>query len=119
MAKHIDLGEKGEAIAQKFLIEKGYLILETNWRCDKDELDIIAQHDDTLVIIEVKTRSTNEFGEPEEAVNYHKEQTILRATEAYLLQSNIDLDVRYDIIAVIIDNGKISVNHIEDAFYAE
>ena len=68
MAKHYDLGKKGEEIAANYLAEKGYKIIARNWRFGKDEIDIIAEHDNFLVIIEVKTRSSSDYGEPEEAV---------------------------------------------------
>jgi putative endonuclease len=119
MAKHISLGKKGEAIAKKYLEEKGYKILETNWRCDKDEIDIIAMDGDELVIVEVKTRSTDFYGKPEDAVGYYKENFLIRATEAYLEEKDLDIDSRFDIISIILTKNKTKITHIEDAFYPE
>ena len=119
MAKHIALGKKGEEIAKIFLEEKGYEILETNWRHDKDEIDIIALDSEELVIVEVKTRSTDFFGEPEESVGYFKENFLIRATEAYLEENNLDIDSRFDIISIIHTKNITKITHIEDAFYPE
>jgi len=119
MAKHNELGKKGEELAKKMLIEKGYDILETNWRFDKDEIDIIAKDGDELVIVEVKTRSTDIFGYPEDAVNSKKEFFLIRATESYLVENNINVDTRFDIVAIIHNNNETKIHHIIDAFYPE
>ncbi len=119
MAKHNELGKKGEELAKKMLIDKGYSIIETNWRYDKDEIDIIAKDGDELVIIEVKTRSTDFFGYPEDAVNSKKEFFLIRATESYLLEKDIDIDTRFDIVAIIHNNNETKIHHIIDAFYPE
>jgi len=119
MAKHIALGKKGEELARKYLEEKGYKILDTNWRHDKDEIDIVAMDGDELVIVEVKTRSTDFFGEPEESVGYFKENFLIRATEAYLEEKNLDIDSRFDIVSIIHNKNKTKITHIEDAFYPE
>ena len=117
MAKHNILGKKGEDIAARFLAGKGYNIVERNWRTGRDEIDIIAYDRDTLVIVEVKTRSTDFFGEPEEAVTEKKQKFLVRAAEEYVNQKEIDSEIRFDIISIIIERGKETVKHIEDAFY--
>ncbi|HMM11637.1 MAG TPA: YraN family protein [Bacteroidales bacterium] len=117
MAEHNDLGKTGEEMALKHLRSLNYEILETNWRFGRDEVDIIARDKDTLVIVEVKTRATSWFGEPEFAVNKSKQRTLVRAAEAYILKNNINMDTRFDIISVIISPQGKSVHHIEDAFY--
>ncbi len=119
MAKHNELGKKGEELAKKMLIDKGYSIIETNWRYDKDEIDIIAKDGDELVIVEVKTRSTDFFGYPEDAVNSKKEFFLIRATESYLQENNLDIDTRFDIVAIILNNKETKIHHIIDAFYPE
>lgn len=119
MARHNELGKKGEDIAKKMLSEKGYAIIETNWRFDKDEIDIIAKDGDELVIVEVKTRSTEYFGFPEEAVGSQKEGFLIRATEAYLEENDLDLDTRFDIVAIILNNKETKIHHIVDAFYPD
>lgn len=119
MAQHNQLGKEGELIAQKMLEEKGYKILETNWRHDKDEIDIVARDGDELVIVEVKTRSTDYFGPPEDAVDYRKEAFLIRATEAYLEENELDCDSRFDIVAIILKDAVPEIYHIKDAFYPE
>jgi len=118
MAQHNDLGKAGEQRALQLLKTKGYTILETNWRNNKAEVDIIAIDKDELVIVEVKTRSTDYFGDPEEAVGPVKAKNLIRAAEAYIELHDMDIDVRFDIISIILKNGKATIRHIEDAFYA-
>ncbi len=117
MAQHNILGKKGEDIATWYLAELGYTILERNWRHEKDEIDIIAVDGKTLVIVEVKTRSTDFFGEPEEAVNRKKQKYLVRATQAYMELNPVELEVRYDIISIVIQKNIEKVRHIKDAFY--
>lgn len=117
MAEHNELGINGEKIAQRYLKEKGFKILATNWRFGSDEIDIIAEHDSFLVIVEVKTRSTDAFGEPEIAVTKQKQKFLIRAAQNYILKNDIDFETRFDIISIIIKNQKTKIHHIEDAFY--
>ncbi len=117
MARHNELGKRGEKLAFEMLKNIGYTILETNWRHEKEEIDIIAQDGDELVITEVKTRSTDYFGNPEEAVNAAKANRMIQAAEAYVEEHDLNIDIRYDIIAVIIDKN-VNINHIKNAFYA-
>ncbi len=118
MAQHNELGKEGEQLALQMLKTKGYTILETNWRNEKDEVDIIATDRNELVIVEVKTRSTDYFGDPEEAVTPQKARNMIRAAEAYIEINDLDMDVRFDIVSIILRNGKATINHIIDAFYA-
>lgn len=117
MAQHNEFGKQGEAVAQKYLLEKGYKILATNWRFGKDEIDIIARHNSFLVIVEVKTRSTNSYGDPEEAVTNKKRKFLVRAADAYVEQHKVNEEVRFDIISIVVTEKHWEVNHIEDAFY--
>jgi putative endonuclease len=119
LAEHNELGKKGEEIARHFLEKKGFIIHETNWRHEKDEIDIIARDKEELVIVEVKTRSTNLYGEPEEAVGEQKEEYLIRATDAYLVENDLDVDVRYDIVSIILNKKGQKIKHIVDAFYPE
>lgn len=116
MAEHNDLGKKGEQLATDFLINEGYLIKETNWRFLNLEADIIAQKDDILVVIEVKTRQTNYFGEPEEFVTKQKQKNLIKTANEYIQRYKLDYEVRFDIISVIIGKTQTKVNHIKDAF---
>ena len=112
MTQHIELGKRGEELAQKMLREKGYEIVETNWRFDKDEIDIVAREGNELIIVEVKTRSTDLYGHPEDAVDQQKENFLIRATESYL-------ETRFDIVAIILNKKETKIHHIIDAFYPE
>jgi putative endonuclease len=117
MAKHNELGTLGEELARKHLREKGYNIIETNWFYGHEEIDIIAMDGDMLVIVEVKTRASNEFGEPEFAVNKKKQRSLIRAAEAYILEKDLDIETRFDIVSVIVTPKERHLHHIEDAFY--
>ena len=117
MAEHNELGKKGEEIARKYLIEKGYKLIETNWRFGSDEIDIIAYNKNFCVIIEVKTRSNNAFGEPEESVSKQKQKFLIRAANVFVQQRKIENEVRFDIISVLFSGNTQKINHIEDAFY--
>jgi len=119
MAKHNELGKKGELIARKFLEEKEFQIIEINWRHEKDEIDVIAKDGDELVMVEVKTRSTRYFGDPSESVSAAKESYLIRAAEAYVQIHNLDIDTRFDIISIVIDKNGTHIEHIKDAFYPE
>lgn len=116
MAEHNIKGKKGEEMAAEFLEKKGYTILETNWRFINLEADIIAKIDNTLVIAEVKTRKSNYFGEPESFVNKQKQKNLIKTANAYIERKQIDLEVRFDIVSVVL-NDNASIKHIEDAFY--
>jgi len=110
-------GTWAEEKAVKFLIEKNYSILARNWRFKKYEIDIIARDKQTLVFVEVKARSTDAFGEPEVFVNRQKQRFLIAAANQYLLENNIELESRFDIISILVINNNITVKHLEDAFY--
>ena len=116
MADHNLIGEQGEAIAKDYLQKKGYEIITANWRFQKAEIDIITTYKNQLVIVEVKTRTSEEFESPKEAVTIPKQKRIVKATDAYIQEKNIDLECRFDIVSVLIQGNKINVEHIEDAF---
>jgi len=117
MARHNEVGVKGEIVALEFLEWKAYTILEINWRFKNCEVDIIAKQQNTLVFVEVKTRGTDYFGEPELAVDKAKQKKMAEAATEYIESNNLDMDVRFDIIAVTIKDGKPDIHHIEDAFF--
>jgi putative endonuclease len=118
MAQHNDLGKEGEDRATVFLQENGYTILARNWTFQKAEIDIIAQKNLTLAIVEVKTRSSTEFGLPQDFVKPKKMQSLLKATNEYVIKNDLDLQVRFDIIAIHKDfTKKFVIEHIEDAFF--
>lgn len=118
MLKHTEIGTKGEQLAAIFLKNKGYLILETNWRTGKKEIDIIAENGDCIVFVEVKTRSNFDFGFPEEAVTVSKKKLLKLAAEEYFEQKHPEKNPRFDIISIL-QKGKNTqeIIHIIDAFY--
>jgi putative endonuclease len=111
------LGKEGEDIAVKHLSAQGYKILERNWRYQKYEIDIIALKDQVVVFVEVKMRSTDEYGEPEVFVNRKKQSFLVAAAHQYIIHKDVDLEARFDIIAVGAINNSIAVKHLEGAFY--
>lgn len=116
MAQHNELGKKGEQIAIDFLIKNEYKILEKNYRYLKAEVDIIAQKNEILAVVEVKTRSTNYFGNPEEFVNPKKIKLLLSAIDNYVIEKDLDVEVRFDIIAIIQNKKETKIEHLKDAF---
>ena len=117
MAQHNDLGKKGEQLAIDYLVKKGYTILDKNWRFQKAEVDIIAQKEETLAVVEVKTRSSIDFGSPQDFVNPKKIKLLVSAIDEYVVSKNLDVDVRFDIIAIVHENKNFIIEHLEDAFY--
>ena len=117
MAEHNELGDLGEALAIEFLVKKNYRILEKNWRFKKAEVDIIALKNDVLAVVEVKTRSTDFFGNPQDAVNQKKIQLLVSAINEYVISKDLDVEVRFDIIAIVKKQGDFEITHLEDAFY--
>lgn len=116
MALHNELGAKGESMAVNFLRAKNYTILATNWRWQKAEVDIVAQINNILVFVEVKTRSSDTFIKPEEAVHEKKQQLLIDAAEAYCEANQVELELRFDVIAIIHQGNKTTTKHIENVF---
>ncbi|KAB1066900.1 YraN family protein [Tamlana haliotis] len=117
MAEHNKLGEKGEQLAVDFLLKHGYQILERNYRFGKSEIDIIAKIKDTLAVVEVKTRSTIDFGNPQDFVKPKQIQRLVYAINHYVQKNGLDVDVRFDIIAIVKAGKTFQIEHLEDAFY--
>ncbi len=115
--KKIELGNAGEDIATTFLQSKGYKIIHRNWRFRHKEIDIIAEHKNLLVVVEVKTRPSAQIAMPHLAVNREKQRFLIEAANNYVLRHNLDVGVRFDIIAIWYEGKKQIVDHIEDAFY--
>lgn len=116
MAKHNELGLIGEKRAQEFLVSKGYKIRTTNYHAGKLEIDIIAEKDDWLVIVEVRTRSTDTFVAPEETIDLRKIKNLVNAAGSYIKRYNWLGETRFDVISVMPDGDDFKVEHIEDAF---
>ena len=116
MALHNDIGDKGEILAVEYLSNNGYAILETNWRFRKSEIDIIAQKDRFLIFIEVTTSSNKKFGNSSESIDKKKIRLYKDAVEGYLEQYPSDLEVRFDVVNIIIGKDETEIEHISNAF---
>lgn len=118
MAEHNLTGSLGEQYACRFLEESGYELLERNWRQGRHELDIVARKGPELIIVEVKTRSSDQYGQPAEAVKKGKRGKLIAGANAYVQATGCELGLRFDIISVILHpTGKPYIHHIPDAFY--
>jgi putative endonuclease len=117
MAEHNKLGDLGEELAVAHLVKNGYDILERNYTYQKAEVDIIAQKEQTLVVVEVKTRSTADFGNPQDFLKPKQIKRLVMAVDAYINENDLDLEVRFDIIAIVIEGKTVDLEHLEDAFY--
>ncbi len=117
MAIQQEIGDKGEKTAENYILKKGYKVLERNYRAKKSEIDIICQYKNTLVFVEVKTRTSIKFGHPEEFVNQAKSAKIIEGAEAYIIEINWKGAIRFDIISVLINKSNVDVKHFKDAFY--
>jgi len=116
MSGNIQIGEKGEKLAAEFLIGKKFNIVALNWHYRHKEIDIIAYDKNRLVIVEVKLRSTDYYGDPSEFVTKKKQRYLIEAAEAYLDTIPSAPEVRFDIVSIIGTNGDYHIEHIEDAF---
>src|SRR5690554_2587500 len=116
MAEHNELGKIGEEKAVEYLISKGFTILNKNWRFQKAEIDIIAQKENLLIAAEVKTRSSLEFGNPQDFVNPKKIRLLVQAFDQYIISKDLDVNARFDIIAVLVRGSEFKIEHLEDAF---
>ena len=112
---HNDLGRWGEEVAAQYLEGKGYQMLERDWRCGHRDIDSIARNAQPVVFVEVKTRRTNDFGEPFEAVGYYKCRNLLAAINHYIKYKRLDLETRFDVISIVAqDLSNPAIQHIED-----
>jgi putative endonuclease len=111
------LGATGERHAARYLASKGYKILASNYRCRYGEIDIIATKMNKIVFVEVKTRSSWNFGKGSEAVNYVKQHKIRKVALYYMSETNARYgEFRFDVIDLLISDGEIKLAHIENAF---
>ena len=117
MAQHNELGNKGEQLAVDFLLEHHYEIVERNFHFDRAEVDIIAKKKDILAIVEVKTRSSDDFGSPQDFVKPKQIKNLVKAVDEYIKANNLDVEVRFDIIAIVKKGNTYKIEHLEDAFY--
>tara|TARA_B100000029_G_C17201404_1_gene824518 strand:+ start:365 stop:736 length:372 start_codon:yes stop_codon:yes gene_type:complete len=117
-AQHLEVGKAGEFLAMVFLKKKGLRLLNMNWRWHRLEVDLIMKEKDTLVFVEVKTRSNSGNILPEDAVNHKKMQNLIKAAEQYILKYRLDCEVRFDIVSISNFPRRPEIMHFEDAFYS-
>ena len=116
MAGHNQLGKEGENLAVNLLQKKGYRILAKNYRYQKGEVDIIAQTDQTLVAVEVKTRSTPDFGNPQDFLKPAQIKRLLDVVDHFINEKNLDFEVRFDVIAIVKNKRGTEIQHLKNAF---
>ena len=117
MAQHNELGKLGEQLASDFLLAKGYKIIMRNYVFQKAEIDIIAEYNNIMICVEVKTRNSDFFGDPQDFVTSSKIKLLVKAMDAFIIENDIDLETRFDIIAVLKNKTKEELTHLENAFY--
>ena len=116
MAQHNEFGKKGELFAKAYLEKLGYTIRDVNWRTGNMEIDIIAETNEQLIIVEVKTRAAFQPIDPRESITTGRIRRMVNAAHEYILQFDIDKEPRFDLIFLVQDNQQFQVEHIEDAF---
>lgn len=116
MADHNELGKEGEDLAVAHLLKNGYKIVARNFRYQKAEVDIIARKKDVLAVIEVKTRSTPDFGDPQNFVKQKQINSLVKAIDYFVNEHRLDVNVRFDIVAIIRNKAGTKIEHLEDAF---
>lgn len=116
MAQHNDLGRKGEEMAVTHLLATGYEIVARNFMFQKAEVDIIARKDNILAVVEVKTRSTPDFGDPQDFLKKKQINRLVKAIDYFVNEHNLEVEVRFDIIAIIKNKAGTRLEHLEDAF---
>lgn len=115
LPEHLQTGTWGEELAADYLREKGYIILDRDWHSGHRDIDIIAQQDGCIVFVEVKTRRSTDFRSPAQAVDYHKQQNLLRAINHYIHYRHLDMPWRFDVISIVGVPGRHpDIEHIED-----
>ena len=116
MAQHNELGNKGEQLAVDYLLQHNYKIIARNYRFLKAEIDVIVQKEDVLVAVEVKTRSTIDFGNPQDFINPKKIKLLVSAMDNFVVENDLDVEVRFDIIAIVKQKNAFKIEHLKDAF---
>ena len=117
MGKHNEFGQEGEQIAVDYLIKKGYKIKYRNYRYLKSEIDIIAQKDDVLAIIEVRSRSTGFIENIAETITKKKIGLLVSGADHYVIENDLDVEVRFDVVTILKNLNVLEIEHLENAFY--
>ena len=115
MAAHNELGKWGEDLAAEYLERKGYTIIERDWKSGRKDIDIIALDDNVVVFVEVKTRRNRLYGEPEDAIDFHKQQSLIQAINHYVKCKCIRQEIRFDIVSIVGTIGsEPKIEHLQD-----
>ncbi|RNC92014.1 MAG: endonuclease [Allomuricauda sp.] len=117
MGNHNEFGKQGEQLAVDFLTKKGYVIKQRNYRFLKGEIDIIAQKGKILAIVEVKSRNKAFVASISDTVNHKKKKLLIETANNYVIEEDLEVEVRFDIVTVVQKEKKIEIVHLEDAFY--
>ncbi len=117
MGKHNEFGKQGEQLAVDYLQVKGYEIMARNYRYQKAEIDIIARQDETLAVIEVKSRNMGFLEDVSTVINPKKRQLLVSAADHYVQEMDLDVEVRFDIITIVKKGANFEIDHVENAFY--
>ena len=112
-----ELGVRGEHLASRYLRSRGYTILARNWRHQRAEIDILAAKDGILAVVEVKTRASNAFGEPEQFISRNKIRLLRKAANAFVQINDLNLEVRFDYIGIVMERNRHKLTHHKDACY--
>jgi putative endonuclease len=116
MAKHLKQGKQAEEVATRYLLKKGYKILEKNYRSGRAEVDIIGQTGSFIIFVEVKSRQSALHGNPEDSIDEHKKRMLFQAADAYQIERNWQKEIRFDAISVNFYPQAVKIEHFEDAF---
>lgn len=114
-----EIGKFGENLAEKYLLSNGYHTICKNYYSNHGEIDIISKIDKYIVFVEVKTRNSNSYFRPVLSVGIKKQRRLIYTATDYIINNNVDLQPRFDVIEVILGKKKYSINHIINAFYQE
>ncbi|MEO0020212.1 MAG: YraN family protein [candidate division WOR-3 bacterium] len=115
--RRVELGKKGETLARRYLVSKGYTIIDTNYRSKYGEIDIICEDGETVVFVEVKSRTSEVFGKPAESVNWQKQKRLHRLAEDYLIGHKLEFrPVRFDVLSLLFLPDNVEIEHIQGAF---
>jgi putative endonuclease len=117
MSESHDLGKKGEELASEYLRDSGFTVIFRNWQWGKHEIDIIAEKDNLIIFVEVKTRNSDFAMHPVTAITVEKQKSLIRAADGFIRTRKIDREARFDVISVIKKGESFETDHIEGAFY--
>ena len=114
---HIELGQRGEEIAVNHLVNKGFDIIERNYKWKNSEVDIICKKNNLLIVVEVKTRNSIALGEPYLSVTRSKQKQIIKVTNRFIELNAVQEEVQFDVVSIILNQHQTKIEHIENAFY--